>query len=119
MSEIIEYVDGTLAILARHAFIASTMLASLRREKLATAAEIEKFQSSIITVASELVADMSKVSEGSLNSADFFEIYGHLRPGTYDILSLRYDQLENFSGEKKLSAYISTVSLFVHLVMGR
>ena len=46
---------------------------------------------------------MSKVSEGSLKNADFFEIYGHLRPGTYDILSLRHDQLENFFTEKKLS----------------
>ena len=78
------------------------MLASLRRENLGTATEIQNFQSSIITVASELVADMSKVSEGSLKNADFFEIYGHLRPGTYDILSLRYDQLENFFTEKKV-----------------
>ena len=101
VSEIIEYGTVPFAILARHAFIASTMLASLRRENLGTATEIQNFQSSIITVASELVADMSKVSEGSLKNADFFEIYGHLRPGTYDILSLRYDQLENFFTEKK------------------
>ena len=101
VSEIIEYGTVPFAILARHAFIASTMLASLRRENLGTATEIQNFQSSIITVASELVADMSKVSEGSLKNADFFETYGHLRPGTYDILSLRYDQLENFFTEKK------------------
>ena len=101
VSEIIEYGTVPFAILARHAFIASTMMASLRRENLCTATEIQNFQSSIITVASELVADMSKVSEGSLKNADFFEIYGHLRPGTYDILSLRYDQLENFFTEKK------------------
>jgi len=101
VSEIIEYGTVPFAILARHAFIASTMLASLRRENLGTATEIQNFQSSIITVASELVADMSKVSEGSLKNADFFETYGHLRPGTYDILSLRYDQLENFFTQKK------------------
>jgi len=105
VSEVIEYGTLPFAILARHAFIASTILASLTREKLGTATEIQNFQSSVITVASELVADMSKVSEGSLNSADFFETYGHLRPGTYDILSLRYDQLDNFfSQKKKLSA---------------
>ena len=32
---------------------------------------------------------------------EFFDVYGHLRPGTYDILSPRYDQVENFFKDKK------------------
>ena len=35
-----------------------------------------------------------------LTREDFMKRYGHLRPGTYDILSPRYDMIENFSFTK-------------------
>ena len=31
----------------------------------------------------------------------FLKKYGHLRPGTYDIKSTRYDKLKKFNIEKK------------------
>src|SRR5690242_15727464 len=36
--------------------------------------------------------DFALVMTGKCDKQVFLERYGHLRPGTYDILSLRYDQ---------------------------
>ena len=41
---------------------------------------------SISTVSSQMLFDQKTLKKG-----DFLEKYGHLRPGTYDILSPRYD----------------------------
>jgi len=39
------------------------------------------------------VDDMHRLRLGKLSRAEFMGRYGHLRPGTYDILSRRYDQM--------------------------
>ena len=89
---------GTIpfSILARHGFIARTLMISLQRRGIFTAEEIQAIQSGIRTVASDLVDDMLRLQKGSVSREVFMEKYGHLRPGTYDILSLRYDQIEDF-----------------------
>lgn len=81
------------SILARHGFIARTILLSLVNRGVLTAEEMQKIQSGIRTVASELVDDMHLLQVGKLARDDFMSQYGHLRPGTYDILSRRYDQM--------------------------
>jgi len=40
---------------------------------------------------------MSYLNSGELSLDDFMRKYGHLRPGTYDVMSLRYDQMKDFS----------------------
>ena len=52
--------------------------------------------SSISTIATELVNDMHFLQSEKLDIDSFMEEYGHLRPGTYDITSLRYDQMSEF-----------------------
>lgn len=86
---------GTLpfAVLARHAFVAESLLRSLVRVGTVDREEAESFRASIGTVASDLVDDLSRLSAGTLAEGEFVERYGHLRPGTYDICSLRYDQM--------------------------
>ena len=84
------------AILARHAFIARTILLSLNRRGVLTMDEIHVIQSGIRTVASDLVDDMRRLQIGELSRSEFMVEYGHLRPGTYDILSSRYDQMPDF-----------------------
>lgn len=86
---------GTIpfAILARHGFIARTILLSLNRRGILSMDEIHAFQSGVRTVASSLVRDMRRLQLGELARPDFMAEYGHLRPGTYDILSRRYDQM--------------------------
>lgn len=84
------------SILARHGFIARTILLSLHRRGILTLEDIHSIQSGFRTVASALVNDMRCLQLGELPRSDFMEKYGHLRPGTYDILSRRYDQMPDF-----------------------
>jgi phosphohistidine swiveling domain-containing protein len=81
------------SILARHGFIARTILLSLNRRGILTMEDIQLIQSSVRTVASSLVNDMRRLQLSELSRSDFMAEYGHLRPGTYDILSRRYDQM--------------------------
>ena len=92
------------AIIARHGFVAKTLLDSLNEKyKLLDDIELQSFLRSIPTVASEFSLDSALLSKNELDESLFFERYGHLRPGTYDITSLRYDQMDKkiFSSSAK------------------
>ena len=80
---------GTLpfAGLARAAFIAVQMLQSMVNIGILSSKEYQEFMNDVNTVSSNMDTDFS-----SLSKEDFLEKYGHLRPGTYDINSLRYDE---------------------------
>ena len=83
------------SILARHGFIARNMLLSLENKGIITHDEVNQIQASIHTVASDLVDDLRTLQiEGGYS--EFMERYGHLRPGTYDVMSHRYDQMTDF-----------------------
>ncbi|MBW8039146.1 MAG: pyruvate phosphate dikinase [Planctomycetes bacterium] len=88
---------GTIpfSILARHAFIAKSFLRSFLRCGLADESAITSFQKSTKTVAGEVVNDLDNLMLGDISPEEFMDKYGHLRPGTYDILSKRYDQRED------------------------
>lgn len=88
------------AVLARHAFIASGLLKSLVSLNVLTAEEEETLRGNVRTVASDLVDDMRALQANELSYEVFMERYGHLRPGTYDILSLRYDQMPHFASSQ-------------------
>ncbi|MEI8606065.1 hypothetical protein P4S61_14240 [Pseudoalteromonas sp. B160] len=80
---------GTLpfAGLARAGFIAVQFLRSMVAKNIITEQDYNKFLSSIATVSSTLKQDFI-----NLPLSSFLQQYGHLRPGTYDILSPRYDK---------------------------
>ena len=80
---------GTLpfAGLARAGFIAIQMLRSLVDIKILSQSDYDLFISSISTISGQMADD--KVI---LDKTTFLSKYGHLRPGTYDILSPRYDE---------------------------
>ena len=84
---------GTLpfSILARHAFIANAILRSLNARGVLSDEEVSAYQRSVPTVAGDFVRDVDLLNLGEMTPDDFFERYGHLRPGTYNILSPRYD----------------------------
>ena len=88
---------GTIpfSILARHAFIAQSFLLSLIDRGVIDDAEALAFQSSIKTIVGDMATDIDNLSTGKISQDQFMASYGHLRPGTYDILSLRYDQRED------------------------
>ena len=54
--------------------------------------ESAHFQRSITTVATELSDDLGDMFDGKMDRETFLQRYGHLRPGTYDITSWRYDE---------------------------
>lgn len=83
------------SILARHAFIATSFIRSLVKRGVLSPQEADLFKGSIKTVATELVDDTNRFLDGTLGRAGFMEKYGHLRPGTYDIISKRYDQRDD------------------------
>jgi len=80
---------GTLpfAGLARAAFIAVQLLRSLIAVGVLRSDEHDLFMTSLDTVGSRLTRDFRDLSRET-----FLARYGHLRPGTYDILSARYDE---------------------------
>jgi phosphohistidine swiveling domain-containing protein len=80
---------GTLpfAGLARAGFIAVQMLKSLISVGILTPAEYDRFMGSLNTVSSQMGRDCAELSPKA-----FLVRYGHLRPGTYDLLSPRYDE---------------------------
>ncbi len=84
---------GTIpfSILARHGFIAQSILRSLVIVGVLGQDEVDAFMATLNTVAGELAVDMHRLSDGTLEVDAFLERYGHLRPGAYDIQSLRYD----------------------------
>lgn len=85
---------GTLpfARLARHGFIGVLFLRSLVERGVFTEDDRERFMRGIETVAADLIRDLAAVGGGTMDQVAFLARYGHLRPGTYDILSWRYDE---------------------------
>ena len=85
---------GTMgfSIIARHAFIAESFLHSAAKLDVLSKDRIQAFKSSLHTVTSNLTSDYEAVCSGTLPASKFLTQFGHLRPGTYDITSLRYDE---------------------------
>lgn len=80
---------GTLpfAGLARAAFIAVQILKSFVTCGILSSSDYDAFMGEVDTISSEMARDRAEMSK-----AAFLRKYGHLRPGTYDITSLRYDE---------------------------
>lgn len=86
---------GTLpfAGLARAGFIAVQMLRSLVATGVLSEDDLGAFMRGLSTIGSELAHDSA-----ALDLDAFLSKYGHLRPGTYDIRSPRYDEAPELYG---------------------
>lgn len=92
---------GTLpfSVIARHAFIAESFLRSAVAKQAIGEERVKGFKMSLKTVAHTLASDMAQVYSGKMKRESFVRRYGHLRPGTYDITSMRYaDRDDLFDG---------------------
>ncbi len=80
---------GTLpfAGLARAGFVAIQLLKSLVAVGVFSQSDYDRFLAGVSTVSGQLAKDRS-----AMDKATFLSRYGHLRPGTYDIQSPRYDE---------------------------
>lgn len=84
---------GTLPFshLARSGFVAVTLLRRAVETGVITNTARESFLSTVRTVSHTLTEDARSTASGSMSWNEFVSKYGHLRPGTYDIVSFRYD----------------------------
>jgi len=85
---------GTLpfSILARCNFIGEDLLRSLVAVGLLGEEEALAFRKSIKTVLSSFLEKVEDFQAEKISADLLLQEYGHLRPGTYNILSKRYDQ---------------------------
>ena len=82
--------------MARIAFISNIMLKSLTKIGKIDKKFEEALMQSISTPLPKFQEDASNYIEQKISRKEFLSKYGHLRPGTYDITALRYDQDERF-----------------------
>lgn len=73
--------------LARAAFVAVELLRSFVATGIIDREDYHDFMNDIVTVGSEMKRDFASLQKG-----EFLKRYGHVRPGTYDINSPRYDE---------------------------
>lgn len=93
---------GTLpfAGVARAGFIAVQFLKSFVSIGIIDRKEYDAYMNSLNTVNKRMNRDLQRLYEKDITKDEFLKIYGHIRPGTYDILSKRYDEAfdEYFGG---------------------
>ena len=108
---------GTLpfAGLARAGFIAVQLLKSLVSIGILSDREYHNFMGSLNTVSSQMSNDWQELSRQS-----FLRKYGHLRPGTYDITSRRYDMAPDMylggqnmeAGQKEREPFVLSIDQY-------
>lgn len=85
------YGSISFAGLARCGFIAIQILRSLVKLGVLSNKDYEDYELNLHTIGSDLIFDLDKMSY-----SEFIMKYGHLRPGTYEITSPRYDHAYNY-----------------------
>ena len=90
---------GTLpfSIAARHAFMAESLLRSAVRRGALQEERLAAFKRTVRTVSGELSHDFAEAVRNPAMQPEFMARYGHLRPGTYDILTPCYAQRNLFT----------------------
>lgn len=100
LNECIKYGTLPFSILARHGFIAESLLRSAIKKNVIGEERLKEFRRSIVTVAGEMSYDFNLVLKKELTEKQYLEKYGHLRPSSYDILSPNYaNRKDLFDGQ--------------------
>ena len=87
----------------RHGFIAKGLIDSLVCKKVLSQKRSIELQKVVNTVTSNFLEDINLVKKNKLTKSSFFNKYGHLRPGAYDITSSNYREMKNISFEKSIN----------------
>lgn len=96
---------GTLpfAGIARAAFIATQFLNSFEELRIIDSEEKQMFLAGLNTLSKKFKEDLGKTLKGDMGKEKFLELYGHLKPGTYNILSKNYeDNFDDYFSDFKL-----------------
>ena len=87
-----KYGTTNFSTMARIAFIGNILLKSLEKKKIVNNEFVNQLMSSISSPLSEIQNDLKLYHENKINKKSLVNKYGHLRPGTYDIIAERYDE---------------------------
>lgn len=112
LAECRKYGTMPFSILARHAFIAESLLRSAIAAGALAPERVQAFKGTVRTISGELSREFREVCEGRLDAAAFLRKYGHLRPGSYDILSPRYLDRPQIFGENPRASRTETAEPF-------
>ena len=96
LSDCKKYGTSTFSIFARYGFISKILIDSLRELKIISKKQSLDFFLSISTCATQLVKDFDSLEDSKIKQKNFMKKYGFLRPGTYDITSKKYSEMNNF-----------------------
>lgn len=109
-----EYGTLPFAGIARAGFIAVQFLRSFVDTGIITQDECDAYMNSLNTVNKQMSCDLKRYYAGQISKDEFLNIYGHIRPGTYDIMSKRYDEAFNeyFSDKKSDGSLIEKNKVF-------
>ncbi|MDC1069403.1 PEP/pyruvate-binding domain-containing protein [Flavobacteriales bacterium] len=100
VNECIKYGTLPFSILARHGFIAESLLRSAVKKEVLTEERLKDFRRSTVTIAGEMSRDFNSVLSNELTQKVYIDKYGHLRPSSYDILSPNYaNRKDLFDGQ--------------------
>lgn len=94
LSDVERHGTPQFTTVAREAFISRSILKSLASRGFFSPAEVDGFMEGITTVASEFNTDFERLVSGGMGKEQFVSKYGHLRAGTYDITSKRFDRMD-------------------------
>ncbi len=89
--------------LARLAFIGKSLMKSFVNQEIISQDKFDQFYNSIRTVATKMSDDFKRLMKGEMNKDEFLKEYSHLRPGTYDITSPRYEHNFNLISEANVA----------------
>lgn len=91
MEECITFGTLPFSIIARHGFIAESLLRSAISNGAISEERVALFKRSIKTIASQMGEDFYQVCNRIIPKEVFLKKYGHIRPSSYDILSPTYE----------------------------
>lgn len=97
------------AVVARHAFIAEVLLRSAVERHALLPERVDAFRRSLPTITRRIAADLRAVTAGDLPRTVFLRRYGHLRPSSFDVGSLRYDQRPELFANPGVTAPVGRV----------
>jgi hypothetical protein len=83
------------SVIARHAFMAEAILRSAVTRDALSGKRLVAFKRTLRTVTADFTGDFAEALTQPRRRPEFLAKYGHLRPGTYDITSPRYDQRDD------------------------
>lgn len=100
-----EYGTLPFAGIARAGFIAVQFMKSFVKMGIIGKEEYDSYMNSLDTVNKQMNYDLRSYCHNGMTKEQFLKKYGHIRPGTYDILSKRYD--EGFKEYFSIDSYLN------------